>query len=331
MPTFPAEVSKISQLDPADNLGLDSLLIISQVELASDPVAYQSRKIEVQDLADTFNLEDLWVDTTGDTMTGDLILVNTEDEDSTEWTHTVGSDGTYTVWATGDFDKTMAIHPGTASLGNTGQLITGRFRYSRPIIEQNSDTVVNSGGSGVTTGMVIVNNKIPVTLQIRALTGSPNDFDVGNFFSVMQRSTGQVTLEGETSAVVLEYPIDRIPATRTQGSVITATYIQNDDGTQYWVISEDLASPILDPMLFGVDNGSVFADTYQTTFEEELDGFIWGDTFTVDYDDVITTTEFTFDSTNYIADPSGPSSGEYAGTLTQGANSWPVLVTYSLF
>jgi hypothetical protein len=319
---------KISELTTAEQLSLDDIVEVSIVD-GESPTGFVSRKMTLQELADLYNVEDLWVDTTGDTMTGDLVLVNTEDEDSTEWTHTVGADGTYTLWADGDYDKIMAIHPGTASAGNSGQLITGRFRYSRPVPQQNSG-VLNSGSEGVTTGMVYANSSEPVTLQIRALTGDAIDFDVGNFFSVVQMGDGQITLEGETASVILLYPSDRLPATRTRYSVITATYVENDSGDQYWVLSEDLAISEVEPLEFGVDNGSVFASSYQVTLEDGLPGFVWGDTFTIDYDEVIPTATFTWGDPDYTAD-NYEGSGTYAGTLTQGVNSWPVLVTFSSF
>jgi hypothetical protein len=187
-------------------------------------------------------LEGDFVERAGDTMTGPLTWVNEEDTNDTEWTMQVSTSGEATLWADGNFDKILSLNPGTASEGNTGQTITGRFRYSMPIINQNTPAVVSSGGTGVTTGLVVVDNASDVTLQIRASTGSVIDFDVGNFFSVMQRGAGRVTLEGETGGVILTVPAGYIAATRDQSSVISATYYQYDDGDQYWVVSGDLAT-----------------------------------------------------------------------------------------
>jgi hypothetical protein len=232
--------AKISQLPTGSPLAGTDLFPVAQDQGGG---VFITIKTPLSALATAFSTElaDDFVNVTGDTMTGDLTLTNTLDEGDTEWVHTVSDGGDYTLWANGNYNKILALNPGTASAGNTGQLITGRFRYSMPVVTQNTSATLGSGGSGVATSLVRCSNASAMNITIRANTSSVSDFDVGNFFSVLQEGVGQVTLLPETGDVVLRIPAGYIAATRDQYSVISATLFSISGATQTWVISGDLA------------------------------------------------------------------------------------------
>lgn len=222
---------KISQLD--DNIAITSG---DFVELSQDDSGTQtSTKATLGDLV-TF-LGDSFVNVTGDTMTGALTFSNGADTGSID----IDGSGDMAIFPEGS-NNILTLNSASAGTNNTGQTITGRFRYSMPIEQENSAATLGSGSSGVTTALVRCSNGSPVTLTIRKNDSTPGlDFQKGNFFSVMQEGAGQVTLVGQTGNVVLGIPAGFIAATRDQYSVISATLYEISETDELWVISGDLA------------------------------------------------------------------------------------------
>lgn len=229
---------RISQLPFVETVQDADVLAVA---IYAEDAPYTSGAMRVGELASYIvndRVEGEFLPLSGGILTGDLGFENPLAAQS--WNTSVDSDGNLAISGS-SFDQIMSLNSGTAGEGNTGQLITGRFRYSMPVMVQNTAATLSSGAEGVTTGLVRCSNGSPVTLTIRANTASNIDFDVGNFFSVVQEGGGQVTLVGEDANVSLLIPAGYIAATRDQYSVISATYIENNEGVQRWLISGDLA------------------------------------------------------------------------------------------
>lgn len=101
----------------------------------------------------------------------------------------------------------------------------------------NNNTVIDRTKEN---SLLVVNSNVPLTLLIRNKTGDDTkDWKNGEFFSVLQRGTGAVTLAMENPAEGTLYPAQEFsPTTRGQDCVISATCF-NADGNQ-WVISGDM-------------------------------------------------------------------------------------------
>lgn len=239
---------KITQLDAHIAITTNDLMELSQ----NDGGTQVSTKTSLTDLVthiannDTFieeiinntDFTDNFVNVTGDTMTGALTFSNGSDTGSID----IDVSGDMSIFPEGT-NNILTLNSASAAAGNTGQTITGRFRYSMPIETENSAATLGSGSSGVTTALVKCSNASPVTLTIRKNDSTPGlDFQAGNFFSVMQEGAGQVTLVGETGDVILRIPDGFIAATRGQYSVISATLYDISGGDEFWVISGDLAA-----------------------------------------------------------------------------------------
>lgn len=231
--------SKISGLPVGDPIAADDLFAVDQE--VSEGV-YQTIQVPFSEIssavADALVIEDLWVDTTGDTMTGALNFEHPEG--SLYWSLVANSDNSFSFEGE-TRNQVISLNSGTAAAGNTGQLITGRFRYNTPIVVQNTAATVSSGASGVTTSLIRSSNASPMTITIRDNVGDSSDFHAGAFFSVMQEGAGQITIAGENGDVVLRIPTGYIAATRDQYSVISATLYDITGAVQTWVISGDLA------------------------------------------------------------------------------------------
>lgn len=237
--------TKVSELDVAQEIADSDLLLLSQ-DVGGGVL--ESRKVTLGTLGDK------WVDTTGDTMTGPLVF-------RYEWTDPelpppLYSDFTIS-WsevgdARGQFALTpdesssiVSIHGGSAFLSTSGQVITGRFRFCHDVRTVGSGTIMESGASGYVTSVARATSASPITVYLRKNTGALVDFHQGARVDIFQQGAGQVTLAGETAGVTLLYPSDKIPATRTQYSTITATLItggQEDDTSETWYVSGDLAN-----------------------------------------------------------------------------------------
>lgn len=94
--------------------------------------------------------------------------------------------------------------------------------------------------------LILINSATPVTLTIRANTGSTTaDWTAGQYFSVVQLGTGAVTLAIEGGAGTLTVPTDFAATTRGQGCVITGTcYAPDADG---WLAAGDLLRTTVNP------------------------------------------------------------------------------------
>lgn len=85
--------------------------------------------------------------------------------------------------------------------------------------------------------LTITTNASPVTETLRSNTGSPVDWDGGQFCSFHQKGAGQITIVLEGAGTLLT-PNGFNPKSRAQGSIITATC--EDPDTNTWVLSGDL-------------------------------------------------------------------------------------------
>lgn len=210
---------------------------------------FGERAIRVQDLLDTGVLttlprgelvyaapnSDIYVLKTGDTMTGALGFQNGPNVAFIS----LGAGGDLNI-SPGDDDHIVYINAGSASGAGTGQLITGRFRSAMPIEVRNTSVTVASGPAGVGSALVRCNAAAAVTLTIRENDGTAGqDWNIGNYFSVMQEGAGQVSLAPASANVVLHYPAALSLKTREQYSAITATLYDITGGVETWVISGD--------------------------------------------------------------------------------------------
>lgn len=98
--------------------------------------------------------------------------------------------------------------------------------------------------SGSHNSLFLLNSSSPVTITIRANTGSDVDWKEGEFFSVVQIGSGQVTLAVEGS-VPLVVPSGFLAKTRGQGCVISGTCIAPDANT--WLASGDILRSVETP------------------------------------------------------------------------------------
>lgn len=86
--------------------------------------------------------------------------------------------------------------------------------------------------------LILANSPTPITITIRANTGSAIDWREGQFFSVMQVGAGQVTLAVEGGGGQLNVPASFEAKTRAQRSIISATNIAPD--ADAWVAAGDM-------------------------------------------------------------------------------------------
>lgn len=242
---------KISQLDPHIAITTGDLMELSQSNAGTQVSTQTSLTDLVTHIANnstfisqltsnvtfTGNLNDDYVNVTGDTMTGALAFSNGTSSGSID----IDASGDIHIFPEG-VNNILTLNSASASTGNTGQIIAGRFRYAMPIETENADAVLGSGGSGVATALVRCSNASPVTLTIRKNDSTPGlDFQAGNYFYVMQEGAGRVTLVGQTANVQLRVPTGFLAATKSQWSVIKATLYFLDGTDEYWVISGDMA------------------------------------------------------------------------------------------
>lgn len=229
--------TKISQLPEITSTLEVSATDLFELSLGLEDVPF-SRSISIGTLQDYLDLT--FINRAGDIMTGALAFEN-DNEDSASID--MSEDGTVNVFPEA-VNSIVAINGASAGVGNTGQTITGRFRFCRPIQTAADEDTLTSGASGVTTSMLRVDSVLESnTLTIRKVDGTAGlDFQPGNYFSVVQEGTGQVSIEGETGVVLL-FPADRLATTRTQYSVITCTCLAIDEaGEDIWVVEGDLDS-----------------------------------------------------------------------------------------
>lgn len=91
-----------------------------------------------------------------------------------------------------------------------------------------------TASAGQRSSMIPVSDSSPVTISIDTFANVA--LPVGTSLSWTQQGNGQVVLD-ELTGVTFRYPIDMLPATRLQHSVISALHIEMD----VWLIFGDLA------------------------------------------------------------------------------------------
>lgn len=98
------------------------------------------------------------------------------------------------------------------------------------------NTIINRANQNT---LIVLNSSDPMTIRIRKNTGDDAlDWKLGEFFSVMQRGDGYVTLAIESNVGTLFPPLNFLTRTRGKNCVISATCI-NADADQ-WVVTGDL-------------------------------------------------------------------------------------------
>ncbi|MGX9710030.1 hypothetical protein [Stenotrophomonas maltophilia group sp. LNF259] len=109
--------------------------------------------------------------------------------------------------------------------------------------------------------LIVANSATPITITIRENTGSTSDWKGGEFFSVMQLGTGQVTLAIAGGAGQLNVPANFQAKTRVQRSIISATCLAPDADT--WVVAGDMLRVATTPDLqcFSLVDRSVLIGT----------------------------------------------------------------------
>lgn len=133
-----------------------------------------------------------------------------------------------------DPNNWMFLFP-SARNGNGG-VVAYRFRYAMPVRTITSTTFTAvSGLSGVASTLLVYDNGAAGTITLSGGSG-PSGWQQGDFFSVMQRGAGAVTIS-PAYGITLRVPTPLTPTTRAQYSVITATALTPSE----WVISGDLA------------------------------------------------------------------------------------------
>ncbi|MGH8037088.1 MAG: hypothetical protein ACREPD_05035 [Stenotrophomonas sp.] len=112
--------------------------------------------------------------------------------------------------------------------------------------------------------LILANSATPITLTIRANTGSAVDWKEGQFFSVQQVGAGQVTLAIEGGGL-MTVPVNFQSKTRDVGSVISATCTAPD--ADAWTAAGDLLRGASSPDLqaFTLADSSVLIGTNITT------------------------------------------------------------------
>lgn len=114
---------------------------------------------------------------------------------------------------------------------NGGEPIT---TVSPTIQSTNTNTTVNNAFKN---SILKVNSSSPVTITITLNTGDVTDWKDGDFFSIIQMGTGQVTVEVATGGQLLTLPGFEAK-TRGQYSVISCSCLYVDSGQ--WVVTGDL-------------------------------------------------------------------------------------------
>jgi hypothetical protein len=228
---------KFTQLPAVVSVVSADLAAIVQ-DVAGTPI---SRKVTMAQLAaflaSDSSFADLFVNVTGDTMTGPLTFQNGADTAFIS----LGVGGDLNI-SPDDNNHIVYINAGTADGTNTGQTITGRFRFAVPVpIVSAASVTVQSGTTGVGTALVRCSRLTPMTISIRKNNGTAGaDWHKGNFCSFMQESTGQITLAPASANVILNYPASLSLKSREQYSVITATLYDITGDVETWVVSGDL-------------------------------------------------------------------------------------------
>lgn len=249
---------KVSELDRVTSVQDTDLLYLSQ---SDGEGAFNSKAIEVADFAtdlgssETFvdvivqELDDIYVNTTGDTMTGNLEFVTNPDIYTPMVIQPL--DGGSVNIASSDLDTIVYMHLSTADTTmqpSNGGVITGRFRYAQPIDDASDTEVIDSSSAAA---LVAVDTLEAASLLIRKNDGtSGSDWFLGNWFEVWAED-GVVELEGQTAGVHLIIPDGKVAITRADGCKMKAVLVRaevtdlgggsftHDD--EYWLISGDLA------------------------------------------------------------------------------------------
>lgn len=112
-------------------------------------------------------------------------------------------------------------------------------------ITTTASTVITTDGSSIVTvdgtfqnNLLLITSSTPITLRIKKTTGTAGDWQSGQYFSVMQLGTGQVTLAIQDDTGTLTPSPGFSAKTRGQGSIISASCLYADADS--WGISGDL-------------------------------------------------------------------------------------------
>jgi hypothetical protein len=199
----------------------------------------------ITNVINEIEVEDVWVNTEGDRMTGTLEFQHPSASDEFVIQPTAGGD--LSISPT-NFDDNLFLAVSTAdqTVGGSGSVVAGRFRCAIPVSSAIATEVLESSASS--SALIEYDSASDGTIYIRKNNGTAgDDFFLGNYFSIMQRNTGIPLLVGETANVHLLIPAGYVASPRDQYSVITATLIQTDvtagpsHDDEYWLISGDLA------------------------------------------------------------------------------------------
>lgn len=226
---------RISELDVGPALAAADLVPVAR---EVSPGVYATVKNTLANIR-TY-LQSFFVDVTGDTMTGPLTMQN----GAFSTLFRQNADGSVDI-APATNDQIVAINSNTASAPSaTGQLITGRFRCAIPLSGNTFNTTVQSGAGGVASGLFIADTDADgaFTVTIRKNDGTPAaDFQLGNYFSILQAGVDQVTIAGQTNVTLSAAPGFASPLkTRGNKSIVTCTFWKSSGGQDHWVVTGDL-------------------------------------------------------------------------------------------
>lgn len=140
----------------------------------------------------------------------------------------------------------VKIHADSAS-NNTGGIVFGRTILRIPIKDITSDgTETARGGTNIAAGTdgtwasakLNISRATGVTVTIQDNNADSEDWHKGDYFTVCQIGTGQITVALEVGT--LRIPADLLAATREQYSCITFTCDDPTPGAPVWTASGDL-------------------------------------------------------------------------------------------
>ncbi|MBH1637326.1 hypothetical protein I5U65_19760 [Stenotrophomonas maltophilia] len=184
-----------------------------------------------------------------------------------------GDAGVFTIVAgVADAPPSIRFH---IPLGDGVRGFTTLRGYARPWIGQPpiytvAPRIISITGNTTLDGsmentLIVANSATPITITIRASTGGSADWKAGEFFSVMQLGTGQVTVAIQGGAGQLNVPANFQAKTRVQRSIISATCLAPDADS--WVVAGDMLRVASAPDLqcFDLVDRSVLIGTNITT------------------------------------------------------------------
>lgn len=250
---------KFSELPEAEELTLDEIMCVSQ-EIGDGLVSVQLPLIDLVSDS-TFmgeiinNIEDVWVDTAGDRMTGTLEFKHNDTEGAPATVLQPLAGGSFNISQV-DLDTSLYLGVSTAdqTLGKDGSIVVGRFRSSRPVRRSvaSGTTVYSSAYSSAI--IEVAAGEGEHTIELRKNDGTAGeDFFVGNYIEVYGESD-RVSLVPQGGNVHFLIPSGKLAATMGQYSTMRAVLVRADvtevspgvftHDAEYWLISGDLADDL---------------------------------------------------------------------------------------